>query len=251
MKISTVVITNQKNKEVLDVCIKSAIQNSDEVIIVGNVQYLNYPNVRLVDKKELAAKGNIGFMRNIGADIATGEVVVNCDDDIIITPGFKKKVIKYFKSNKDKESFTTKVLGCYGNRYWDRVIFDSKTGESRLLDYDAPYNEQSYYSGAFMVRKKLLTDSFKFDTDLGFYEKEDVEYSAKLKAANKTINFNNEIVVVHWDSSYGTFKHAIHGYLYCDKINKLSSSEDTNNNLVKNDRLAILTTNTYTYYKNL
>lgn len=212
MKISIVIITNNKRPNILDICIKTAMNNSDEVIVVGNIENLDY-DVTLIDAKELANSGNISKMRNIGANIASGDYIINCDDDIIFPPNYKKKILKYIDLTKHKV-FTTRVLSQDGYRYWDRPV--QKHNKSYMIDYDA-YDKDLYYSGGLIIRHKSIVEKYQWDESLGFYEKEDVIYSKLLKQNGYDVNIDKYSYVIHYDDSYITYM-GCDGYLVCDKL---------------------------------
>jgi len=204
MNISIVIITNGKRLDVLHSCIKSAIDISDDIILVGNIAGLENYNITLIDATDLAEEGNIGKMRNIGADAASGDYIINCDDDIIFSICFKKHFKNFITKNQDLEAFTTKVIGSTGGRYWDRPVHYN--GESWMIDYDAPYDNNLYYSGAFIIRKRQFANKYKWDENLGFYKNEDVIYSKKITLDGFKINVDVNNYVIHLDDSYTSYR---------------------------------------------
>lgn len=204
MSISIVIITNTKKLNVVNICIKSALDISDDVIVVGNVDSLKEHNVTLVDAADLAKVGEIGKMRNIGADLAKHDYVINCDDDIVFPLKFKKHFENFIRKNPDIDVFVTKVIGSNGGRYWDRPVFYD--GDSWMIDYDAPYDNNLYYSGAFIVRKKEFASKYKWDENLGFYNNEDISYSNRIKSEGFSVNIDLNNHVIHFDDSYITYR---------------------------------------------
>lgn len=248
MKISTVIITNNKKPLALNACILSAKTISDEVIVVGDtVNLKKYSDVKLIEAKELANIGNISRMRNIGADAATGNYIINCDDDIVFTPMFKKKLYNFLSSNPSIDVFTTKVIGSRGGRYWDRAVH--KGNNSWMVDYDAPYDSNLYYSGAFIIRSKEFAAKYKWNEDRNYVfvgksretsDCEDVEYSQRIQLDQYKVNIDLDNYVIHWDDRYITYK-SPDGFLVCEKENTDYYSNEVYDKKIFREIKAIIT----------
>lgn len=230
MKISVVYITNGKRNDILEKCLQSALLFADEVIVVGNVEGIKNDKVKKINKKELSNKGYISNLRNIGSLESIGDIVINADDDIWFPPMFKKKLLKYIKLKPNFESFTTKVIGINGGRYWDRVV--NLNESSFMIDYN-DYHPNLYYSGAFLIRTRDFSKKFMWNEDskysfVGKIRKsensEDVEFSNRIKKNNYIINIDTDNYVVHLDRSYITYRNG-DGFLVCEK-NHLVSFEN-------------------------
>lgn len=218
MIISVVYITNGKKNHILEKCIESA-KFADEIIVVGNVNFTNDEVIKL-EELYLANMGMISKMRNIGADAATGDIIINADDDIFFPPKFKKRLFRFIKRNPNIKSLNTKVIGLNGSRYWDRAIHD-RYGNSYMIDYKDS-NEDLYYSGALIIRTKDFAQKYKWDDSLNYYQKEDVEYSNRIKEKGYSINVDSNNYVIHLDTEY-TSRFNDDGQLTCSK-----SIEDLN-----------------------
>ena len=214
IKISVVYITNGKNPTVLNKCIESA-KFADEIIVVGNTELVEH-NVLKIHNPSLADAGMISQMRNIGAELASGDIIINADDDILFPPRFNNRLRTFIRINKHMQSFTTKVIGINGSRYWDRAVHDAY-GNSFMIDYQETHPDL-YYSGAFVVRTKSFADTFKWDNNLKYYQKEDVEFSSRIKQAGHSIKIDTKNYVVHVDSTYIAFRNG-ENVLVCEKIN--------------------------------
>jgi choline kinase len=213
MKISVVYITNGLKPNVLNKCIQSA-NFANEIIVVGTVNSIS-ANVKKIEAVEFSKLGMISKMRNIGATAATGDLIINADDDIFFPPAFKTKLLRFVKSNPTIESFNTKVIGVNGSRCWDRSVHD-KNGNSYMIQYDETHPEL-YYSGAFIVRKKEFAHKYKWNNNLKYYEKEDVEYSNRIKQKGYSINIDTKNYVIHLDPNYISYINH-NGKLVCDKL---------------------------------
>lgn len=218
MKISIVFITNGNRPDTLNKCIDSAFKITDDVIVVGNTQSIQKPVVK-VDEIDLANKGMISGMRNIGADKASGDIIINADDDIYFPPMFKKKLLKYVQNNPNFKSFTTKILGINGSRCWDRAVHID--GNSYMIDYNETHQDL-YYSGGFIIRQKEFAKKYQWDDSLKYYEKEDVEFSNRIKLSGNSINIDANNYVVHLDDRYISYKNK-DGKLICGKTKKFQN----------------------------
>ena len=98
IKISVVYITNGKNPTVLNKCIESA-KFADEIIVVGNTELVEH-NVLKIHIPSLADAGMISHMRHIGAELASGDIIINADDDILFPPRFNNRLRTFIRINK-------------------------------------------------------------------------------------------------------------------------------------------------------
>lgn len=213
MKISIVYITNGRKSEILNKCLISAADVADEIIVVGDTTAVT-ANVIKINETELANSGMISKMRNIGSMAATGDIIINADDDIFFPFNFKQNLHKYLKRTVNFESATTRVIGINGSRYWDRAVHNDQ-GHSYMIDYNET-NPGLYYSGAFVIRSRDFAEKNKWDDNLKYYEKEDVDFSNRIKKQGYTINIDVNNYVVHLDDSYISYRDPA-GYLVCDK----------------------------------
>lgn len=213
MKISVVYITNGKNLSQLNLCIASAKKFASEIIVVGNVEQVT-GDVARIEQSAWASSGEISKMRNCGAEMAAGDIIINADDDIYFPVNFKNKLIKYLNTVDSFESCTTRVIGINGSRYWDRAVHTTD-GRSFMIDYEQSH-PGLYYSGAFLIRSKQFAEKFGWDNNLKYYQKEDVEFSARLKQHGHSINIDHTNYVVHLDSRYISYRNGA-GQLECDK----------------------------------
>jgi glycosyltransferase involved in cell wall biosynthesis len=216
VKLSIVYITNGKRLGVLNKCILSSLNIADETIVVGNVSSITHDVIK-IEATDLANGGFISAMRNIGAAHATGDIIINADDDIYFPFNFKKKLLKFVNANPNFGSVTTKVVGINGSRYWDRAIHTANN-ESFMIEYNEEHPDL-YYSGAFIIRQKWFADKYKWDDRLKYYEKEDVEYSNRIRKEGNKINIDVNNYVAHIDPTYVSYRNG-DGRLVCDRIDR-------------------------------
>jgi hypothetical protein len=171
-----------------------------------------------VDEKEASHIGNICGLRNIGAQTATGNVVISADSDILFPEGFGDRVVQYLKKTRS-DIFNTKMYLPDGGRWWDKMAYRGN-GNTFLVDYD--YNLPDLcYVGSFFIRKKFLATSVLFNEDPIFYYDarhpirtgdeflksldifEDVEYMKELKKAGyNNVDIDMDNYIFHYDSNY-------------------------------------------------
>jgi hypothetical protein len=223
MKISVVYITNGKKLEITNLCIKSALRFADEVIVVGNVDDIDNRVIKISEKK-LANTGYISKMRNIGRKKANGDIIINADDDILFPHTFKKKLIKYYQSNTSFRSTITKIFNIDGSRYWDRCFYNND-GVSYMKNYNNINGPNVYYSGAFIIQQKDFVLDYKWDDNLKYYEKEDVEFSNILRENGEQFNIDLNNYIIHMDNLYTAYINS-DGYEIVVKKNNLGIFEN-------------------------
>ena len=219
--ISFIIITNAKKYETTIKSIDSIHKTMEgvqyEIIMVGDVEkFKSIADLKLINRPELAASGNLSAMRNCGAHYSQYDTLVFLDDDII----FSKDWFLNFKKYSDKNSFfvyANKVLLPDGGRYWDKAVI-YKSYQS-LVNYDHDEKDPNLYqSGAFMTIKKNIFDQIKFDENITYYSNsvdnkpkynEDVNFSNRLYGAGYHISFDANNVVYHDDDRYVQVNHVV------------------------------------------
>ncbi len=167
-----------------------------EILVGGNVT--DAPNgVRKFDLADLARSGRLGRMRNHLARHARYDHVVVSDDDLVFGPGFAGGLGRF---GEDYEAMGVRIVNPDGSRFWDWATTGGPKG-SVLLDYWET-DPKVYLTGGFCVLKTHVLDHVSWDEARGFYEQEDVDFSARLKAAGVEIRFNPFCMVIHDDDRY-------------------------------------------------
>jgi GT2 family glycosyltransferase len=216
MKVSVVYITNGRRTEILNKCLRSAAF-ANEIIVVGAVDDVHHSDVVKIQANNLANNGMISKMRNIGAAAATGDIIINADDDIFFPYAFRKKLLQFVTRHPDISVFNTKIIGINGSRYWDRATHDNAAGTSCMIDYTQSHQDL-YYTGAFLIRHRLFAIEHRWDNNLKYYQKEDVEYSNRIKQAGYPVTIDANNYVVHLDVNYVSYRDG-NNKLVCNKIN--------------------------------
>jgi glycosyltransferase involved in cell wall biosynthesis/GT2 family glycosyltransferase len=179
-----------------------------EIILCGDVDaFKTQKDVVLVDRKEEAHSRKVALLRNKAAEKAKYDVIVWCDDDIVVDKDWLKNTINFSKNN-GWAVLSNKVYSPDGTRYWDRSFLNPHI----LADYSEPAgNPNLYQSSAFFLVRKEIWNNIKWDeTKLVHADKEggipeDVQYSLDLRSKKVPLHFNETALVWHNDDSYTEF----------------------------------------------
>lgn len=167
-----------------------------EIIVVGNVPPGLGEDVRVISRPDLAFAGRLGAMRNVGGRAATYDTLVVADDDMFFHPEFAEAL----REQGDWEVLCVRLLNPDGSRCWDWATIGGPRGHT-LLDYNDT-DEYVYITGGLAVMRAFVHDRVPWDDERGFYQGEDVEWSARLRAAGMRIRFNARGKVTHQDARY-------------------------------------------------
>ena len=181
-----------------------------EIILVGAVDsFSDIEGITVIDRKEEANSRKVSSLRNAAADASTGDVIVWCDDDIILGPGWLSGVIEYNNGN------LWNVLGCRilnpdGTRHWDRGTINPRS----LVDYNFPSYSRNLMqtSGFFMVKRSVFEEVRWDESKLVHADRlerqipEDLQYSIDVQRLGYNIDFNENSTVWHNDDNYTQIK---------------------------------------------
>lgn len=192
---SYVVATNGSNLQHLKMTLDSILNNirdQDEMIVVGNInfldQYTNRTNVRMIRE----ASGSLHQQRNIGNNIARGNVVINCDDNVVFPEYFQTNLIYYIKNNyRNFDTLNVKTLSVDKRRWCDRVI-ERSDGSLFNIEYDANYDNRLVYAETILICKKTIFEKYPYDDNFSF--------SNKLKKDGFQIKIDTNNFVMKFDS---------------------------------------------------
>lgn len=180
------------------VSIKALGLSAYEIIVVGNVPpLLGHDDVQVIMAPELARDGRLGAMRNTGCGAARFERLVVADDDMYFHPEFGAAVMQF---PADADVVCVRLLNPDGTRFWDWATYGGPRGHV-LLDYHET-DDFVYVTGGLAVMKAAVHDLVPWDDARGFYQGEDVEWSARLYAAGARIRFHAAGAVTHRDARY-------------------------------------------------
>ena len=159
MKASIIFITwaaTEDRMRLLKNCLstlKDSTEVEHELIVVDNgpIEQTEFLKTQKIDK-HIINKINmgIGYARNQGMDVATGEYVVFLDNDILVEKGWLGESIEALETYPNE-----KLVGCpiYGD--------PSGTGKRRLyLGMLGKYPLYQRYGGACWVKRRKMLDKF-------------------------------------------------------------------------------------------
>jgi len=229
--ISFCIPTNGKRIEKTNLTMKSIRKqkwkDTPYEIVIGGVvdEFKKSKDVELVDRKSDASTGKVAALRNACADNAKYDVIVFCDDDILLDPNWLEKTLKFNKS-KGWKVLGNRILNPDGTRHWDRATMTPRV----LVDYQHPSGDKNLMqtSGFFTIRREVH-EEVKWDESKMVYADrnnqgipEDVQYNLDLHKQNIPLSFNESTYVWHNDDNYTEFGG---GTLLKEKIKEFSGIE--------------------------
>jgi len=133
-----------------------------EIIIAGAIPE-SFNNVRRVDAANEARDGKVCALRNRAVELSTGKYIVQCDDDIVFTPGYWPAVNASLDES-EADILCTRLLNPNGRRYWDwAAVFPGK-GQT-LLPYEVS-DGIVYATGGHAVYKRTVFNRIRWDETL-------------------------------------------------------------------------------------
>lgn len=176
-----------------------------EIILTGSIDMLpDYNDVLKIDAKKEASNGMLAGLRYIGAQKASGNVLVFCDDDLLFSGFWGQRLIE-FSNNNFWLVLGNKILLPNGHRYWDRAI----CSPHQMVDYDHPEeDERLYQCGCFWIIHMDFYKDNQWDPTIEFYAdknggiNEDIELSNRVYSSGSVIKFDKENLIWHNDDSY-------------------------------------------------
>jgi glycosyltransferase involved in cell wall biosynthesis/Tfp pilus assembly protein PilF len=177
-----------------------------EVLVGGEVSKVP-GGVRKVDLAEAARSGRLGKMRNELCRRARFNQLVVCDDDLVFAPDFAEGLKRF---GVDYDAMAVRIVNPDGSRFWDWATTGGTKG-SVLLDY-WDTDPHLYITGGICVVKAAVWERVQWDEHRGFYEREDVDFSTRLRAAGFTIRYNVFARVTHDDDRYSRVDRRIYRF---------------------------------------
>lgn len=168
---------------------------SSEILVSGEPP-ADLAGVTCLDATDAARTGRLGAMRNRACRAARFDRVVVCDDDMFFHADFPAAL----DALDQTDVLCVRLLNPDGTRYWDWATHGGPRGHV-LLDY----TEQDpfvYVTGGLAIMHAHVHDRVPWHDDIGFYAGEDLDWSARLRAAGMRIAFSAQATVTHCDARY-------------------------------------------------
>ncbi|HTI69014.1 MAG TPA: FkbM family methyltransferase [Candidatus Limnocylindria bacterium] len=174
-------------------------------ILVGGAPPEGLPaDVGQVPAIDAAQNGRLGEMRNKLTTQARFDHLVVVDDDFIFHDDFMRGIES---CGEDWDILCPRILNPDGTRYWDWATQGGPRGHV-LLEYGEADNN-IYVTGGLCVMKAWVSDRVKWDDVRGFYQGEDLDFSARLRAAGVRMRSNPASTTTHDDGHYTREKQGI------------------------------------------
>jgi hypothetical protein len=168
-----------------------------EILIVGRHDGTVPEGVRVLAAPDLADRAAICAMRNRGIDATSGDPVILLDDDIEFTPGWYAAMAPAIASGRFD------VAGCRcvtpaGRRWydWSWASRDDPSSPPRLLEY-ADSSPNAYISGCFMMVRRRVFSTVRFDEGRLNHQRDDVDFCHRAVDAGFTLGTVPEATVIH------------------------------------------------------
>tara|TARA_Y100001970_G_scaffold20810_1_gene23534 strand:- start:6833 stop:7867 length:1035 start_codon:yes stop_codon:yes gene_type:complete len=229
----SIIIPHLKDKKILDECIKSIIENTNnikyEIIVVDNncqdesIKYIKktYSEVKIIESKY--NRGYAGGC-NMGAKNATGDFLLFLNNDTILTPNCVNELLNKINKNETIASVQPKI-----KNYFNQKLFDYAGASGGYIDYlgfpfargrilntieqdNGQYDSEEkifWASGtAFMTQRKIFNQMEGFDESL-FAHMEEIDYHWKCLLNGYEIYVNPQSLIYHKGGqtlAYGSYK---------------------------------------------
>ncbi|HEY1171408.1 MAG TPA: glycosyltransferase family 29 protein [Verrucomicrobiae bacterium] len=168
-----------------------------EILIAGEAPENLDAGAKFIPAVDAARNGRLGEMRNRLTEQARFDHLVVADDDLLFHGDFYTGLQQYGDA---WDVLCVRFLNPDGTRFWDWATHGGIRGH-KLLAYTET-DEHVYVTGGLCVLKASIADRVQWDDGRGFYQGEDVDFSARLKAAGITPKFNELSTVTHDDDRY-------------------------------------------------
>lgn len=167
-----------------------------EIIVAGEPAEL-LTDVLVLSAPALARGGHLGAMRNLACRAAQYDVLVVADDDLLFHADFASGI---HAAGDAWDVLCVRLLNPDGTRFWDWATHGGPRGH-RLLPYEET-DPHVYVTGGLAIMRASVFDAVQWDEVRGFYAGEDLDWSARLRAAGVRICFSAAATVTHNDPRY-------------------------------------------------
>ena len=201
-RVSFCVITGGKRPEKLQRLLQSIRAQqlpNFEIVIAGCCQSL--AGVTSVPMQSEAERGQVSALRNAAAAASTGDVLVFCDDDIVLDNEWSRPILEGLKF---ADMATGRLLNPDGTRHWDWAELNVERGIHRMLPYGVMSDHIYLTSGLFAVRR-YVWEAIRWNESLEFRKGEDVDFSQAAIAKGFSVRCCPTATACHDDVRYTAY----------------------------------------------
>lgn len=149
-----------------------------EIIVAGDLPWGEFAIDDWVPMETAAKEGRLGKMRNAACRRARGDILIVLDDDMILQPGFYNGLTSI---TADWQVICPNVINPDKTRFWGWATHIN--GLSKLRQWDEPDTGDNYVTGGVCIMRRQVFERVQWNESFGFYQGEDVEFSARLHRA--------------------------------------------------------------------
>jgi len=164
-----------------------------------------------------SAPRSLVIQRNIGIDIASGEIICFLDDDVVLEQDYFRSILEVYKSDSEVDGVqgtitNNKKPSFIKNAYYELFLLvntygNGKLKKSGLPSFHSPTSkpvEVMVFNGCMMSFRANILRNNKFDL---FYEKnwwgDDFETSFKIAKTHKLLQIPNARLFHYGNASFG------------------------------------------------
>ena len=157
----------------------------------GTVEIARRHGARFVDEQQ---RRGPAVARNRGANVATGEVLIFVDSDVVVEPTAIEQILELL----DRESDVAAVFGAY-NESPDDAAFVSQYRNlaHSFVHQQADPEAQTFWAGLGAVRRAAFAAVGGFDERFTIPSVEDIDLGYRLRAAGYRIRLDHRIRGCH------------------------------------------------------
>jgi hypothetical protein len=197
--VSFCIITGGTRPETLRRVIRSIhAQRIPQYEIIVSGVHRGEPDIHYIAREAAARAGRLGDMRNAAVATAQYEYIALLDDDILLHPDW------YAALQQRAGSFdilTSQVRLPDGSMYWGHCTIGGPRGHRILADFEEDAYTYMTGGGGWVMTSEVARNA-QWNSDLPFYNGEDVDFARTCQAYGFTISHEPGMVVFHGDAKY-------------------------------------------------
>lgn len=193
---ATIVITTKNRRDELRVALASCIKQTalPEVLVIDDgssdgtedMVRENYPDVRLITQKE--SRGCI-VQRNLGAQLATGDVIFSLDDDAEFSTPY---VVEQSLQDFEHESIAAVAIPLIEPNYDERHL-------QFPPDHEGIWLTDSFKGTAYAILRDAFLEIGGFREDL-VHQGEEMDLCIRLLNKDKFVRLGKSDPIIHYES---------------------------------------------------